>query len=82
MYSAFFKNHLAAAALALLTLLVMAAISAVPAVRDFGPGSLMSWAARVASGDGPDIWGALIVGIVLVVLATTVGWQVFKRNEL
>lgn len=82
MYSAFFKSQLAAGALALVTLLALAGTAALPVMRDYSPGALLAWSKDVASGSGPNIWGALIVSLVLVVLTTVIGWQVFQRKEL
>ncbi len=82
MYSSFFRNQLAAGALALVTLIALAATAGLPLMEDYSPGALLPWSQRVASGSGPDAWGALIVSIGVVVLTTVIGWQVFKRKEL
>jgi len=82
MYSSFFKNQLAAGALALITLIVLTAISAIPAFEDFVPGSLTSWAHRVAMGTGSNAYGALATSIGLVMVAYAIGLKVFKTKEL
>ena len=82
MYSSFFKNQLVAGGLALVTLIVLAATSGLPVMEEYSPGTLLSWSERVASGTGPDIWGALAVSIGFVLLTTVIGWQVFKSKEL
>lgn len=53
-----------------------------PVVEDYGPGALLAWAQRIASGSGPSTWGALAVSLGLVVLTTLIGWQGFRSKEL
>jgi len=82
MYSCLFKSQLAAGGLALLTLILLTATSALPGMREYSPGALLSWAGRIVAGTGPDAWGAVAVGFALVLATTLVGWQVFRRKEL
>ncbi len=82
MTSCFFKNQLGCGAVALVLLIFLTAISAVPALRDYSPGALPSWGHGVVSGEGQEAWGALAVSMALVVLSTIVGWRVFRTKEL
>lgn len=82
MYSSLVKSQLAAGGLALVSLIGLAVTSALPVVRDYGPGALLAWAQRIAGGSGPGAWGALIASSALVAVTTLIGWQAFKRREL
>ncbi len=82
MYSTFFKNQLAAGALALVTLIGMALISNIPQLSPYMPSALMSWAQRLAAGSSGSSWSALIVSCSIVVAAIIIGWQVLNRKEL
>ena len=82
MYSCIFKSQLAAGGLALVSLISLTATSGLPLMQDYSPGALSGWARRVATSSGPQPWGALIAGIVLIALTTLIGWQVLKRKEI
>lgn len=82
MYSAFFRNQLAAGGLALMTLIALAATAGLQAVKGYSPGGLIAWSTDIVSESGPNAWGALAAGIGLVVVAAIIGWQVFERKEL
>lgn len=82
MYSCMFRSQVAAGGLALLTLVVLAATSGLPVMKHYSPGALASWSERLVTGSGTDPWGALAVGVGLVLATTAAGWQAFKRKEL
>jgi ABC-2 type transport system permease protein len=82
MYSCLFKSQVAAGGLALLTLVVLAATAGLPGMKEYSPGALASWSERLVTGGGLDPWGALAVGVGLVLATTIAGWQAFKRMEL
>jgi ABC-2 type transport system permease protein len=82
MWSAVFKSHLAAGGLALVTMIALIGISAVPGAGEYSPGNLAGWAQDIASGRGHDVWGALGVGAAAIGSAAVAGWQVLKRKEL
>jgi len=82
MYSGFVKSPIAAGGLSLVTLAAIAGTAGLPVMKDYSPGALLSWAEDVASAGGPNSWWVLIVSVVLIILTTVIGWQVFKRKEL
>jgi len=82
MYSCMFRSQVAAGGLAVLTLVVLAATSGLPVMKQYSPGALASWSERLVTGVGPDPWGALGVTFGLVLATTLAGWQAFKRKEL
>lgn len=82
MYSAFFKSQLAAGGLALVTLVAITGTARLSVMEDYSPGALPAWSQRIASGSGEYLWGMLVVSLVMIVVTTVIGWQVFKRKEL
>jgi ABC-2 type transport system permease protein len=82
MYSSFFRSQLAAGGLALVTLVAIMGTAGLPVMEDYSPGALPAWSQRIASGSGENPWGVLIVSVVLIVVTTVIGWQVFRRKEL
>lgn len=82
MYSSFVKSPIAAGGLSLVTLAAIAGTAGLRGMKDYSPGALLSWAEDVASAGGPNSWWVLIVGVVLIIITTVIGWQVFKRKEL
>jgi ABC-2 type transport system permease protein len=82
MYSSFVKSPIAAGGLSLVTLAAIAGTAGLPVMKDYSPGALLSWAEDVASAGGPNSWWVFIVSVVLIILTTVIGWQVFKRKEL
>ena len=82
MYSGFVKSPIAAGGLSLVTLAAIAGTAGLPVMKDYSPGALLSWADNVASAGGPNSWWVLTVSVVLIILTTVIGWQVFKRKEL
>ncbi|MBE0480605.1 MAG: ABC transporter permease [Dehalococcoidia bacterium] len=82
MFSSFFKNQLAAGGLALIVMVALTAISALPVMDEYAPGALLTWAGNQAAGQNVSHWGSVIVGTSLVAIAGITGWQVFKTREL
>lgn len=82
MYSSFFKSQLAAGGLALVTLAAILGTAGLPGMEDYSPGALVKWSQDMASGLSTNPWGILIVSVVLIILTTVIGWQVFKKKEL
>jgi ABC-2 type transport system permease protein len=86
MYSAFFRNQLAAGGLAFITLIGLVLISNIPVIGDYTPSSLMNWAAQISKGTEGNPWPSLVVSLAvscaIIVAAVVIGWQVLKRLEL
>jgi ABC-2 type transport system permease protein len=82
MFSSFFRSQLAAGALALVVLLAMTGTAGLPGLKYYSPGALLAWSKNVALDSNDHFWGALIIGLVVIILTTVIGWQVFKRKEL
>jgi ABC-2 type transport system permease protein len=81
-YSAFFRNQLAAGGMALVTLIILALLSNIPSFAKWVPVALMNGATNMASGSGFNAWPALVVSSAIVVTTVIVGWQVLKKREL
>jgi ABC-2 type transport system permease protein len=85
MYSAFFRNQIAAGGLALVTLIGLALLSNIPRIGRFFPVALMNNAASIARGSGEIPWSlfvSLMVSALIVAAAVIIGWQVLKKREL
>ena len=68
--------------LALVFVVVLSGLSAVPRLGEFMPGQLNTWAAGLVTGHGEPAWAALGVSVGLIVAALVVAWLVFERQEL
>jgi ABC-2 type transport system permease protein len=82
MYSSFVRSSIAAGGLSFVTLVAIAGTAGLPGIKYYSPGALVSWAENVAMAGGPNPWWVLIVSVALIITATVIGWQVFKKKEL
>lgn len=82
MYSSFVKSPIVAGGLSLVTLAVIAGTAGLPGMKYYSPGALLNWADNIASAGGPNSWWVLAVSLLLIIITTVIGWQVFKTKEL
>lgn len=82
MYSAMFRSQLAAGGLALVSLIGLGALNAVPALRNVNPGALPGKAQLALAGNLSTAAGPLIASAAVIATACIVAWQVLKRREL
>jgi ABC-2 type transport system permease protein len=85
MYSAFFRNQLAAGGTALATLIILALLSNIPNIGRYLPVALMNNATSIAGGSREAPWSlffSLIVSAVIVLAAVIICWQVLKKREV
>ncbi|MDV2988602.1 MAG: ABC transporter permease [Dehalogenimonas sp.] len=82
-FSAVFKNSLAAGGAAIAVLLAGAGLGAVPWVGRVMPGSLTSWGNHLAAGEsGGAEWLALAVTVVLIIGGTWLAAWILKGKEI
>jgi ABC-2 type transport system permease protein len=84
MYSAFFRNQIAAGGLALATLISLGLLSNIPNIGRFLPVALMNAATNIAGG-GETTWTltvSLIFSALIMAAAVIICWQVLKKREL
>lgn len=82
MFSAFFRNQLAAGGLALGSLIILALMSNIPPLAQILPVALMNWASSIAAGNGLTAWPALFVSLAIIAGSTIAAWQILKKREL
>jgi ABC-2 type transport system permease protein len=85
MYSAFFRNQIAAGGAALVTLIGLALLSNIPNIGQFLPVALMNNATSISKAGGDIPWSlfvSIMVSAFIVVAATITAWQVLKKREL
>jgi ABC-2 type transport system permease protein len=81
-FSSLFKTSLAAGGLALGVIIVQGALSAVPVVGDFMPGTLLGWSTDLLNGGGEPAWWALGVTIAAVPLCAWAARRRLSVNDL
>jgi ABC-2 type transport system permease protein len=82
MFSSFFRSQMAAGAVSLVCLIALTLTASLSIMKDYSPGALLGWAARVVGGETSHIWGALVVSLIVVVLTVIAAWQVFRKKEI
>ncbi|MEX1072670.1 MAG: ABC transporter permease subunit [Chloroflexota bacterium] len=81
--SALSRSSLAAAAIGIGAMIVLAVVSALPAIGPFTPGGLNTPGAAVALGRDPGgVIGPVLVNLAGVVAIFTIAWLAFRRQEL
>lgn len=80
--SSLFKNQLAAGGVALVTVIVLALVSAIPWIGPYTPGKLASWGMALVSESSDSAWRALGASLVLIVSCVVLSWQTLQRKEL
>lgn len=81
-YSTMLRSQLAAGALALVSLIGLSAVSAIPVVKEYSPGAVMSWAKAIAIGLDAPMWGALAMGLAVIAISTLISWRSFNKAEI
>jgi len=77
------RSTVAATAAALAMWLGLSLWGTLPRIGRASPSTLLSWAARLGVGQHePAEWPALLAGLGLAVLALTVAWLSFRRQEV
>jgi ABC-2 type transport system permease protein len=81
--SALMRSSLAAAAIGIGAMIVLAVVSALPAIGPFTPGGLNAPGAAMAVGKDPGaVIGPLLINLAGVSAIFAIAWLSFRRQEL
>jgi len=80
--SSFFKSQLAAGGVALVIIVVLALISAIPWIGPYMPGKLTGWGMALVAGSSGSAWRSFGVSLALIILCVVLSWQTLQRQEV
>lgn len=81
-FSAVFRNSLAAGGVAVAAIIGSTTLSALPWVGRVMPGAITSWGNHLVAGEGGTEWLALVVSVILVGLGAYLATAILKRKEI
>ncbi len=82
LFSTLVKSQAAAIGLSFATLLLLAAIGAVPSIASWLPNQLINWGASLFSPTPISAWPALWISLAIIFLSLFTAWLTLKRQEL
>jgi ABC-2 type transport system permease protein len=76
------KSQVVGGGLAFGLLMLLTALGALPAIGDYLPGRLVSWAGAVMNGNGDTFWSAVWGSLGTILIALFGAWAIFEKQEL
>jgi ABC-2 type transport system permease protein len=82
LFSTLVKSQAAAIGLSFATLLLLAAIGAVPSIANWLPNQLINWGASLFSPTQISAWPALWISLAIIFISLFTAWLALNRQEL
>lgn len=80
--SSIFKSAFAAGGVALVVIVVLWALSAIPNIGSYAPMGILDWGSGLILGKGMGAWGSLCIAAGLAVAFIVGAWQALVRKEI